>query len=49
MLEFYGKYGVPPMYEYQTIWNPLRVVMITSRSKKYWVRQFCLLLQERMG
>ena len=48
MMKSMRVYGVPPTYEYQTIWSESRIVMVTLGDKRYWVRQLCILLQERL-
>jgi len=48
MIESVHKYGVSPMYEYQTIWNSPRIVMITPGSRRYWIRLLCLQLLDRI-
>ena len=40
--------GVPPMYQFQTIWTEPRVVMIHPGNKRYWTRQLLNLLKERI-
>ena len=48
MAESMRVYGVAPMYEYQTLWPEPRIVMVTLGDKRYWVRQLCILLRERL-
>jgi len=49
MMKSMKVYGVPPTYEYQNFWPGPRIVMVTLGDKRYWIRQLCILLRERLS
>jgi len=47
-MQFVHENGVPPYYSY-TLWPwGIEKVMVTPGSKRYWIKQLCMLLRERL-